>query len=221
MGYPKKNKCKLIDDKSFSAVINDTDCYYADPVGTTSGGKIKVYSALPYVHTSSYTLAARLGEWLRISNNITPILLKMQTDIFKRKSISQFDYGERLIVEPIFKAYLYVAGSAKPHMLTLSEIAVYGLNHIDDAYGGISSNGNNFGNIANFTNYYFPRYLLVDNAATAGKPDGDNVLKNIAIRAYPDSDRVAKSCSSGYRYTFSKILNSAYGMALVWNETNQ
>ena len=105
----------------------------------------------------------------------------------KQKSISQFTMVR--LEKTIFG--LFVCCLMQTAYAFFVEIAVYGLKHIDDAYGGISSNGNNFATL-NFTNDF--SLSLVDNAATVGKPDGDN-NENIVIRV--KSDLRNESCSSG------------------------
>ena len=138
----KYNKKELITNRqtvslSMTAIKNQSNSYLMSAMGFAS--------ALP--------APSGMETWQANNANLNKVLAKLGIN-----GVSNFVYGDRLLVEPLF--VMEIAGS-QYNAMTATEIALYGAAFYGDSSstGGSSSNAGTWGYAANYTNMYFPRTL--------------------------------------------------------------
>ena len=171
----KYSKKQLISRKnnSFSTSANTTNCY--------KEADISFETALP--------APSGMGTWQNRTGNINKILGKLGVG-----SVSNLDYGDKVIVEPIYDLCL----KSTYHSVTVTEYAVYGRYLLGgSSTGGSSATSNTWGYISRFTNKEFPNELYT--------PNGQGLWT------------AATKLTS--KETFDNLIGMGYGAGIAYTET--
>ena len=174
----KYNKKQVIanKNKSLTTTYNTTNCYKESSMGFTT--------TLPN--------PSGVETWQSYEANINKVLLKLGVG-----SVSNMNYGDKVIVEPLFDVCL----AGEYQALTVSEIAYCGRSVLGGSSvgGTLSTNSSTWGFISNYTNRIWPNKLFT--------PDGQGLWT------------AASTIASSTRASFDNILTKGYGAGIAYNET--
>lgn len=174
----KYNKKQLIANKNskLSTTSNTTNCYKETAMGFTT--------ALP--NPSS------VGTWQSYEANINKVLSQLGVG-----SVSNMNYGDKVIVEPLFDVCL----AGEYQALTVTEMAYCGRSvKGGSSDGGTSSTSASWGFISSYTNRIWPNKLYT--------PDGQGLWTGVS------------AIGSSSKATFDTILTKGYGAGIAYNETH-
>ena len=173
----KYNKKQLINHQydSFSTSKNSYNCYYEYNMGFAS--------VLP--------APSGMSVWQNDGRNLNPVLLALGIN-----NISDLNYGDKVLVEPIYDIRL----EGIYHAVTVSELAVYGQAKFGASYnGGTSYTSDTWGFIAAYTNKHYPNELFT--------PDGQGLWESASV--------LSKKAA------FGVVLNRGYGVGIAYTEVEQ
>ena len=175
----KYNKKQVIanKNKSLTTTYNTTNCYKESSMGFTT--------TLPN--------PSGVETWQSYEANINKVLSKLGVG-----SVSNMDYGDKVIIEPLFDVCL----AGEYQALTVSEMAYCGRSVLGGSSKGGTSDGTSktWGFIASYTNRIWPNKLYT--------PDGQGLWT------------AASAIGSSSKETFDNILTKGYGAGIAYNETS-
>lgn len=128
--------------------------------------------------------------WQNDGRNLNPILLTLGIN-----NISDLNYGDKILVEPIYDVSL----EGIYHAVTVTELAVYGQACFGaNSNGGTSYTSETWGFIAAYTNKHYPNELYT--------PDGQGLWEGASVLSK--------------KATFSTIIRKGYGVGIAYTEMN-
>ena len=192
---------------SLTTSTDNTNCYVQSSMGFATN--LPVISSADDINNN--VLADNLDAWQKKYTNINAILDKVgDAEVTDYSDITT----HKIIIEPIFLCRL---ANSERHVLTMTEMAVYGGGYVFgdwDSDGGSSANDGSWGYISAYTNRYFPEYMTTDGAeCNWGAPTALSsraTFRNIITKGYGASVLTAETMgTSNYKLTVNYYSNGA------------